>query len=166
MRTILMKKLLALLSVLMFAAGLGGKANAEDQPHHQYRTPRGAIHCYITTLDGDNDFKPNSWTGYVACSTRTLMSKGRHAEIWVTEQDRSDLYSVGGFGVVNMHGGTTLRAGRTYVFRYPWRTGRKMFWVTVRRTPTVESLHVRNPEGHGFLIKVGVASGRTTLVRF
>ena len=160
-------KRLVLLSVLVFAAGLGGKASAVEHPHVQYRTPRGAIHCYITTLDGDQDYKPNSWTGFVACSTRTLMKNGRRREIQVDERSHSFLYKVySGIGSANMHGGTTLRAGRTYRFKYPWRTGRTMFWVTVRRTATVESLHVRNPKGHGFLIRVRVASRRTTLVRF
>jgi hypothetical protein len=82
----------------------------------------------------------------------------------VAEKDRSYTLDRKKYGIVNMRGGTTLRADRTYVFKYPWRTGRKMFWVTVRRTATMESIHVRNPEGHGFLIRV--VSGRTKLVRF
>jgi hypothetical protein len=86
----------------------------------------------------------------------------------LTEKSRSNLHAPGEFTIVNMQGGTTLRADRTYVFRWPWRTGRKMFWVTVRRTPTMESLRVKNPKGHGFLIRVTMRRFvcRTTLVRF
>jgi hypothetical protein len=150
------------LAVLVLAAGFVGKASAERQPHVNFRTPRGAIHCFITTFN-DPDGNPNAFTGLADCSTRTL--KSRHLTIFISEKSRSHVYS-DEISIINMNGGTTLRAGRTYKFKYPWRTGRTMFWVTVRRTPTMESLHVRNPEGHGFLLRVGIGSCRTTLVRW
>jgi hypothetical protein len=162
MKTIIIAGLLAV-------AALAPAGRAVEQPHYNFRTPGGAIHCWITTQDGDADYAPGSFTGNARCSTHSLIRSGRRTEVWVDEKGRAEVVRPDCqicLGGVNMRGGTTLRAGRTYKFKYPWRTGRTMFWVTVRRTSTMESLHVRNPDGHGFLLRVGIRSCRTTLVRF
>jgi hypothetical protein len=150
-------------AVLLTVAVLAPAGWASRLPHYHFRTPGGAVHCFITTTEDGS-----RWGGFAKCSTRTFMGDGRLADVVLNE--RYDTYvikrSEPGTGPIIFQGGTTLRADRTYLFRYPWRTGRTMFWVTARRTAKVESLRVRNPEGHGYLLRVHFPSRRTTLVRF